>query len=88
MTPNGRSQHEHGGAPIWLRALQAAVIGILAGFVLNAILSMVVLQGRGIGSADTPASECRRARPARDAATPATGPAVGSVRDYTERFRL
>lgn len=62
---------DHGGSRIWVRALQAAAFGIGAGLLLSLILSSVVLQGSATrGAQDAPASECRRARPVRDAGTP------------------
>jgi hypothetical protein len=75
-------------SPFWLHLLQAGAIGIVAGLVLSALLSVAVLQGSGMGAGETPASECRRARPARDAATPPAAPAVGRARGRAEHVRL
>jgi hypothetical protein len=74
MTENERVSSvpgaDHDGSWIWVRALQAAAFGIGAGLLLSLILSSVVLQGSATGVNEAPASECRRARPVRDAGTP------------------
>ena len=70
------------GAPTWLRALQAALIGLVAGFALQALLSLVVVYGETPGAAKQPArTQCKKTNPASDAA--ATPPALrlsGAVR--------
>jgi hypothetical protein len=59
------------GAPTWVRVLQAALIGVIAGLALHAILSVVVLQGKGLGDpARRAPAECKKAAPARDAVQP------------------
>jgi hypothetical protein len=68
------------GAPIWVRVLQAAVIGVGAGLALNAILSLVPLQGEGLTPKHTAPKECKKQGPSKDAATPrSNAPTVGAV---------
>jgi hypothetical protein len=62
------------GAPMWVRILQALVIGIVAGLALNALLSMVVLQGEGMDGSQP--KQCKKAAPAKDASTPPPGGSV------------
>jgi hypothetical protein len=57
------------GAPTWLRVLQAALIGLVAGLALHLLFSMVVLQGKALRH--EPPSQCKKSSPARDAAAPA-----------------
>ena len=59
------------GAPTWLRVLQAALIGLVAGLALHLLFSMVVLQGKGLGQEHAAPSQCKKSSPARDAGTPA-----------------
>jgi hypothetical protein len=68
------------GAPVWLRALQAAVVGVAAGLVLHLLLSLVVLQGKELWSRPAPAA-CKKNNPARDAGAPSgrQTPSVGTV---------
>jgi hypothetical protein len=63
---------------MWLRALQAALIGIAAGLALHAIFSVVVLQGESGGQGRAAPSQCKKSSPARDAVAP--GVAVPGVR--------
>ncbi len=58
------------GAPTWLRILQAAGIGLVAGLALNALLSMVTLQGEGLAPTPTAPKECKKQAPAKDAVAP------------------
>ena len=68
------------GAPTWVRVLQAALIGLVAGLALHAIFSMVVLQGAGLNGGGAGRSECRKAVPARDAVAPSSvGPSVSEA---------
>ena len=68
------------GAPTWLRILQAAIVGIVAGLALHVLLSMVV-QGKEILPRLTAPTQCKKSSPARDAAAPAQkAPAVSSLR--------
>ena len=74
------------GAPTWVRVLQAALIGLVAGLALHAILSLVVLHGQGFGEKSAAPTECRKRAPAHDAAAPATStPAVSSPRWLPDR---
>ena len=54
----------------WRTALQAALIGLVAGLALHAIVSIVVLQARDAAPAHSGPRECKKSSPARDAATP------------------
>ncbi len=69
-------------APTWLRILQAAVIGVIAGLALNAILSMIVLQGAVLAPERKGPAECRKSAPAHDAVapSPSNAPSIGSIR--------
>ena len=57
------------GMPTWVRALQAAVIGVIAGLALNAIVSMVV-HGANAGGVDVERKSCRKAAPAKEVVAP------------------
>jgi hypothetical protein len=59
-----------GGAPTWLRAAQAALIGVGAGLALHALVSFVVVHGEGQGTKPPAPTQCKKANPARDAAAP------------------
>lgn len=68
------------GAPTWVRALQAGVVGLIAGLALYVIVSLVVLQARDATPAHGGPKECRKSSPARDVIAPAPqGPAVSSL---------
>jgi hypothetical protein len=71
-------------SPTWVRALQAAVIGVVSGIVLNAILSMGVLQGEAIDGTkrnEPKTKTCKKHAPSKDAgAPPINVPSVGAVR--------
>ena len=71
-------------SPTWVRALQAAVIGVVSGIVLNAVLSMAVLSGEAIDGTkrNEPKSKaCKKHVPSKDAGAPSiTAPTVGNVR--------
>lgn len=72
------------GAPTWLRALQAALVGVIAGLTLYAIVSFVVLQARDATPAHSGPKECKKSSPARDVGAPSVqGPAVSSLRLLT-----
>ena len=62
------------GAPVWVRALQAAVVGIAAGLALHLLLSLVVLQGKELWSRPAAPATCKKSAPARDTGTPANRP--------------
>jgi hypothetical protein len=62
-------------APTWLRALQAGIVGIVAGLVLYAILSLAVLQAGGSLPAHAEPKECRKAVPAQEVVAPPPSPA-------------
>ena len=68
-------------APTWVRVLQAAVIGVVAGLALNAIFSMVVVRGEGLdGTGRVEPKACKKRAPARDANTPAPNvPSIGAA---------
>lgn len=68
------------GGPTWLRALQAALVGLIAGLALHAILSIVVLQARDAVPAHAGPKECKRSAPARETVAPkVNGPAISSI---------
>jgi hypothetical protein len=83
MTNNSLRGFDDGatdGTPVWVRALQAAVIGVFAGLALNAIMSLVPLQGEGLAPKHTAPKECKKQGPSKDAATPRSdAPTVGAV---------
>ena len=58
------------GAPIWITALQAGAIGLVAGLALNALLSMVVLRGEGMTPTEVAPKQCKKHAPAKDAVAP------------------
>ena len=65
------------GAPTWLRAIQAGLIGLGAGLVLHALFSFVVLHGEDQRAKPPGPTQCKKANPAREAATPAaTAPRI------------
>ncbi len=77
------------GAPVWVRILQAAAIGLVAGLALHAIFSLVVLQGEGIGPHRAGPSECKKNPPSRDdVAPPADGTATSEVRWILEGIQV
>ncbi len=57
------------GAPVWVRALQAAVVGVAAGLALHLLLSLVVLQGKDLAR-PTPPATCKKSHPARETGGP------------------
>ncbi|MGH9373440.1 MAG: hypothetical protein ACRD15_18110 [Vicinamibacterales bacterium] len=59
------------GAPTWVRILQAAVIGVVAGFALNAVVSMVTVQGEGLEPEQAAPKTCKKPAPAKEADVPA-----------------
>jgi hypothetical protein len=81
MTDETHDRHESpiDGAPVWVRALQAAVVGVAAGFVLHLLLSLVVVQGKELWS--KPAAAPAACKKSRDAGTPSGRQAapVGTV---------
>ena len=83
MTDETHHRHESpiDGAPVWVRALQAAVVGVAAGLVLHMLLSLVVLQGKELWSRPEAPAACKKNNPARDAGTPSgrQTPSVGTV---------
>ena len=71
------------GAPTWLRVLQAALIGIVAGLALHALFSIVVVQGSEAGQGRQAPSQCRKNPSPRDAAAPKPGaPRISGVGAY------
>src|SRR5688572_16933710 len=83
MTDETHDRHQSpiDGAPVWVRALQAAVVGVAAGLVLHLLLSMVVLQGKELWSRPAAPAACKKSNPARDAGQPSgrQAPSVGTV---------
>ena len=68
------------GAPTWVRILQAAIIGLVAGLALHALLSMVVLQGKGLSDKRSTPTQCKKSNPNREAGTPAkSAPRISRV---------
>jgi len=68
----------------WRTALQAALIGLVAGLALHAILSIVVVQAGESVPAHSGPKECKKSSPARDAATPrGDRPSVGGFGPIT-----
>lgn len=59
-------------APTWLRALQAGLLGLVAGLVLHAIVAVGGAQARTGEPAHAGPKECKKSSPARDAVAPAT----------------
>jgi hypothetical protein len=58
------------GAPTWFVALQAGLVGLVAGLALYVILSFAVVQARnGSPAADGP-KECKKAEPVREVVAP------------------
>ena len=69
------------GAPTWVRALQAALIGIIAGLALHALLSLVVLHGETPEGKHPGPAQCKKAAPARESSSPRVSPRIsGSAR--------
>jgi hypothetical protein len=67
------------GAPTWLRALQAALIGVVAGLALHALLSFVVLHGEVPNPKNPGPSQCKKSTPARSAEQPSAVPRVSGL---------
>lgn len=71
-------------SPTWVKALQAAVIGVVSGIVLNAVLSMAVLNGESIDGTkrnEPKTKACKKHAPSKDAvAPPINAPAFGNAR--------
>jgi hypothetical protein len=62
-------------------AIQAAVVGIGAGLMLNALVSTLVLRGESIDPEQAPPATCKERKPAEDAGAPEPGPpALSEVR--------
>ena len=76
MTENPHRKHESPieGAPVWVRALQAAIVGIAAGLVLHLLLSLVVLHGHELWSRPPAPATCKKSAPARESGAPANRP--------------
>ena len=80
-------QSERG--PTWVTAVEAVILGVVAGLALNALVSMVVVQGREQAPTAAPAkSECRKQTP-RDASTPSrsTAPRTSAVESHRSPVR-
>jgi len=59
------------GAPVWVRALQAAIVGVAAGLALHLLLSLVVLHGKELWSRPAAPATCKKSAPARETGAPA-----------------
>ncbi len=70
MTDGLRDQPPIAGAPTWLRVLQAAIIGLVAGLALHVLFSMVVLNGQTEGPKPPAPTQCKKTIPAREVANP------------------
>ena len=83
MTDETHDRHESpiDGAPVWVRALQAAVVGIAAGLVLHMLLSLVVVQGKELWSRPAAPAACKKNNPAKETGTPSgrQTPSVSTV---------
>jgi hypothetical protein len=83
MTDETHDRHESpiDGAPVWVRALQAAVVGLAAGLVLHMLLSLVVVQGKELWSRPAAPAACKKSNPAKETGTPSgrQTPSVGTV---------
>jgi hypothetical protein len=67
--------------PTWVKILQAAIIGVVAGLALNALLSTVSARGDELSVPRGTPKQCKKQPPARDAVAPRpTTPSVGAVR--------
>jgi hypothetical protein len=67
--------------PTWVKVLQAAILGVVAGLALNALLSAVGVRGEELSiPKDATPKQCKKQPPPRDAVAPQPGPSVGSVR--------
>ena len=73
MTEEPQRKHDSPieGAPVWVRALQAAIVGVAAGLALHLLLSLVVLQGKELWSRPAAPATCKKSAPARETGTPA-----------------
>jgi hypothetical protein len=58
------------GAPTWFRALQAGVVGVVAGLVLYVIMSFAVVQARDPLPGHAGPKECRKTVPAQETVAP------------------
>lgn len=71
------------GAPTWVRVLQAAFIGLVAGLAMHVLFSMVTVRGETLGQGRPAPSQCKKANPSRDAVTPRTTvPKVSGLGTY------
>jgi hypothetical protein len=59
--------------------LQATIIGVVAGVALNAILSMVVVQGGGFDTPQDAPKTCKKRVPAKDAGVLPDHPAMSGL---------
>lgn len=82
-TPLGPDVPPIDGAPTWIRALQAGVIGVVAGLALNALVSMVVVRGESLADQQPKPQhkQCKKSSPAKkDTAAPQRNtPTLSSV---------
>jgi hypothetical protein len=90
QTPLGPELSPIDGAPTWIRALQAAVIGVVAGLALNALLSMVTVSGESLADQQPKPQQkqCKKSSPAKkDTAAPQRNrPAMSEVTWSIDRF--
>ena len=51
------------GAPTWVRIIEAAVVGVIAGLALHALLSVVILHGQDLWPSRSKGAECKKNSP-------------------------
>jgi uncharacterized protein YggE len=83
MTHDDDSLQAAARTPAWVTATQAAILGIVAGLALNALVSIVV-QGKEQAPVRPAHSECQKRNPARDASTPSRSgsPRISAVETH------
>ena len=74
------------GAPTWVRALQAALIGLVAGLALHALFSFVVLHGETPSPKHPGPSQCKKANPVRETAVPKAVPRISGLASFPRHF--
>ena len=52
------------GAPTWVRIVEAAIVGVIAGLALHALLSVVVLHGEDLWPSRNDGAACKKNAPA------------------------
>lgn len=59
--------------PVWVAAIQAVVVGIAAGLMLNALVSTLALSGESLDPVQPPPATCKERKPAKDGGAPEPG---------------